>query len=38
MRLVKHIQVIFGRKIRLIKYQMVIVGEEVDDRRGTKDN
>lgn len=38
MRLVKQIQVILGRKIGQVKYQMVIVGEEVDDKRGTKDS
>lgn len=37
-RLVKQIQVILGRKIGQVKYQMVIVGEEVDDKRGTTDN
>lgn len=38
MRVVKQIQVIIGREIRQVKYPTVKVGEEVEDKRGTKDN
>lgn len=30
--------VVLGGKIRQVKYLVVIVGEEVGDKRGTKDN